>query len=54
MTPKCCQECASKVEKSECANYRRCVRWNKWFRETWAGIQEAARKIKEKKEYIKI
>lgn len=48
--PECCKRCPNGSSPRKCGSkYTYCERWRDYFREKWAGIREAARRIKEAK-----
>lgn len=48
--PECCKDCPRGSSPRKCGGaYLECERWLSYFREKWAGIREAARRIKEAK-----
>lgn len=50
-SPECCKNCDQLAEDGNC-RYRRgglgCSSWLEWFHTEWAGIREAARRLKQK------
>lgn len=49
-SPECCQNCRNLKENGGCRSKDKfCPMWLEWFYAEWAGIQEAARRLKQKR-----
>ena len=49
-SPECCQKCRYLKKNGACSSLGiMCPKWLEWFYSAWAGIQKAARLLKQKK-----